>query len=177
MCGPAVRSPRERGRRITLLALWLWRALDAIDYRVMQSRLWGVDALYGPEPKADRQRGGIGNRGGGRGAASRGVVRPAANAGPIFTRLRSRKTFATPAATVLDSAMPFVFLYALGREPVVNHIRRLIWPGYRDRSGWFLVRRQWPWGRTAAVKGRLAAGAFLVAGPRERATDRSLNTS
>jgi hypothetical protein len=59
MCGPAFQSPRARSRRVTLFARWLWRALDAIDYRVMQARLWGVDALYGPEPEteADRQRG------------------------------------------------------------------------------------------------------------------------
>jgi hypothetical protein len=37
----------------------LWRVLDALDYWVMQTRLWRVDALYGPEPEteADRQRG------------------------------------------------------------------------------------------------------------------------
>ena len=37
----------------------LWRVLDAVDYWVMQARLWRVDALYGPEPEteADRQRG------------------------------------------------------------------------------------------------------------------------
>jgi hypothetical protein len=44
--------------RVNMLAGWFWRALDALDYRVMQTRLWGVDALYGPEPEteADRQR-------------------------------------------------------------------------------------------------------------------------
>ena len=37
----------------------LWRVLDALDYWVMQTRLWRVDALYGPEPEteADRLRG------------------------------------------------------------------------------------------------------------------------
>jgi hypothetical protein len=37
----------------------LWRVLDAVDYWVMQARLWRVDALYGPKPEteADRQRG------------------------------------------------------------------------------------------------------------------------
>jgi hypothetical protein len=41
------------------LARLFWRTLDAIDYWVMQARLWRVDALYGPEPEteADRQRG------------------------------------------------------------------------------------------------------------------------
>jgi hypothetical protein len=41
------------------LAQRLWRVLDAVDYRVMQARLWRVDALYGPEPEtgADRRRG------------------------------------------------------------------------------------------------------------------------
>ena len=41
------------------LAQRLWRVLDAVDYWVMQARLWRVDALYGPEPEteADRQRG------------------------------------------------------------------------------------------------------------------------
>ena len=36
-----------------------WRALDALDYAVMQARLGLVDALRGPEPEteADRQRG------------------------------------------------------------------------------------------------------------------------
>jgi len=43
----------------------LWRVLDALDYWVMQTRLWRVDALYGPEPEteADRQRGVIGSPG------------------------------------------------------------------------------------------------------------------
>ena len=41
------------------LARLFWRTLDAMDYWVMQARLWRVDALYGPEPEteADRQRG------------------------------------------------------------------------------------------------------------------------
>jgi hypothetical protein len=56
MCGPAFQSPRARSRRVTLFARWLWRALDAIDYRVMQARLWGVDALYGPEPETEADR-------------------------------------------------------------------------------------------------------------------------
>jgi hypothetical protein len=58
MCGLAFQPPRARSR-VTLLARWLWRALDAIDYRMMQARLWVVDALHGPEPEteADRQRG------------------------------------------------------------------------------------------------------------------------
>jgi hypothetical protein len=36
-----------------------WRALDALDYWVMQARLWMLDTLHGPEPEteADRQRG------------------------------------------------------------------------------------------------------------------------
>ena len=40
------------------LARIFWRVLDALDYRVMQARLWLIDALYGPEPEtgADRQR-------------------------------------------------------------------------------------------------------------------------
>jgi hypothetical protein len=40
------------------LARTFWRVFDAIDNRVWQVRLWGVDALYGPEPEteADRQR-------------------------------------------------------------------------------------------------------------------------
>jgi hypothetical protein len=68
MCGLAFRSPPARRRRVTLLRQWdgangtlartFWRALDALEYRVMQARLWGVDALYGPEPEteADRQQ-------------------------------------------------------------------------------------------------------------------------
>jgi hypothetical protein len=41
------------------LAQHRWRVLDAVEYWVMQARLWRVDALYGPEPEteADRQRG------------------------------------------------------------------------------------------------------------------------
>ena len=41
------------------LARTFWRAFDAIDYRVMQARLWMLDTLRGPEPEteADRQRG------------------------------------------------------------------------------------------------------------------------
>jgi hypothetical protein len=41
------------------LAQRLWRVLDAVDYWVMQARLWRADALYGPEPEteADLQRG------------------------------------------------------------------------------------------------------------------------
>jgi len=31
----------------------LWRVLDAVDYWVMQARLWRVDALYGPEPETE----------------------------------------------------------------------------------------------------------------------------
>jgi hypothetical protein len=66
MCGPGLPSPearrvalhRRRDSAIVALARTLWRVLDAIDYRVMQARLWGVDALYGPEPEteADRRR-------------------------------------------------------------------------------------------------------------------------
>ena len=40
------------------LAQRRWRVLDAVDYWIMQARLWRVDALYGePETEADRQRG------------------------------------------------------------------------------------------------------------------------
>jgi hypothetical protein len=46
--------PRDR----PTLARIFWRLLDALDYRVMQARLWVFDALHGPEPEteADRQR-------------------------------------------------------------------------------------------------------------------------
>jgi hypothetical protein len=35
-----------------------WRALDALDYWVIQARLWMLDTLHGPEleTEADRQR-------------------------------------------------------------------------------------------------------------------------
>ena len=52
----------------------LWRVLDAVDYWVMQARLWRVDALYGPEPEieANRQRAcEIGSAGGARVSTSR----------------------------------------------------------------------------------------------------------
>ena len=41
------------------MARTFWRALDALDYRVMQARMRVVDALCGPEPEteADRRRG------------------------------------------------------------------------------------------------------------------------
>jgi hypothetical protein len=41
------------------LALSFWWGLDALEYRVMQARLWVFDRLHGPEPEteADRQRG------------------------------------------------------------------------------------------------------------------------
>ena len=37
----------------------LWRVLGAVDYWIMQARLWRVDTLYGTEPEAeaDRRRG------------------------------------------------------------------------------------------------------------------------
>jgi hypothetical protein len=41
--------------RVNMLAGWFWRALDALDYRVMQSRMRVVDAIYGPRA-GDRGR-------------------------------------------------------------------------------------------------------------------------
>jgi hypothetical protein len=32
------------------LVRFLWRVLDALDYRVTQARLWLADAVCGPEP-------------------------------------------------------------------------------------------------------------------------------
>jgi hypothetical protein len=56
----------------------LWRVLDAVDYWVMQARLWRVDALYGPEPEteADRQRVRSGALAGLGSPPAAGVVRP-----------------------------------------------------------------------------------------------------
>jgi hypothetical protein len=50
-------SWEERERcRVNMLAGWFWRALDAFDYRVMQSRMRVVDAIYGPEPETEAER-------------------------------------------------------------------------------------------------------------------------
>jgi hypothetical protein len=65
MCGLAFRSPPARRRRVTLLRQWdgangtlartFWRVLDALDYRVMQARLWRVDAgIVRPVAKVSR---------------------------------------------------------------------------------------------------------------------------
>lgn len=50
---------RRQDSAIVALARTFWRVVDAIDYRVMQARLWGIDALYGlrPETEAGPQRG------------------------------------------------------------------------------------------------------------------------
>ena len=64
--------------RINMLAEWFWRALDALDYRVMQARMRIVDAIYGPKPEteADWQRGAIGRAGEAPGSASRRDSQP-----------------------------------------------------------------------------------------------------
>jgi hypothetical protein len=52
-------EPSSRGGITVHGRGFFWRVFDALDYWVMQVRLWQVDALYGPEPEteADRQRG------------------------------------------------------------------------------------------------------------------------
>jgi hypothetical protein len=69
----------------------LWRVLDAVDYWVMQARLWRVDAVCGPEPEieANRQRACESGALAGLGSPpAAGVVRPVANA--------SRSPLSTP---------------------------------------------------------------------------------
>jgi hypothetical protein len=35
------------------LARLFWRALDRLDYLIMQARLWAVDTAYSPFPDGD----------------------------------------------------------------------------------------------------------------------------
>jgi hypothetical protein len=55
MAGGVTRRLSARCRTMGV-ARRLWRVLDAVDYGVMQARLWRVDALYGPEPETDADR-------------------------------------------------------------------------------------------------------------------------
>jgi hypothetical protein len=43
------------------LACFFWRSADAVDYWIIQLRLWILDAICGPEPPTavDQERGGI----------------------------------------------------------------------------------------------------------------------
>jgi hypothetical protein len=63
-CGLALQSPHAGKRRwtsplwqrdcaIVALARLFWRFLDALDYWLMQTRLWIVDAVCGPFPDDD----------------------------------------------------------------------------------------------------------------------------
>jgi len=133
----------------------LWRLLDAVDYWVMQARLWRVDALYGPEPEteANRKRGcQSGALGGARVSTSPRGSPPSLERQPLPAfHPRNRNTATALPLLGFRAAAPLsgsIISSALGLSSAVGQGRYLFAPvvgrgalGLEIECRWFLRRK------------------------------------